>query len=129
MIIPGKNSLDVGVIVSDLPKCVEFYQDILGLKYVETVSLWYGRMVRMKFGESEFKIIKPDEEPAPSAKGLYNTTGYRLVTFRVKGIEEACNFLAEKGVEFIIPLKESMPGIKIAMFNDPEGNIVELVEK
>lgn len=129
MIIPGKDSLDVGLMVKDLQGCVKFYQNVLGLSYMETVDLWFGKMVRLKYGESEFKIIKPDEEPLQAVKGLYNTTGFRLVTFRVKNIEEAYDYLQEQGVEFIVPLKESLPGIKITMFYDPEGNVVELVEK
>ncbi|MHB8276999.1 MAG: VOC family protein [Candidatus Humimicrobiaceae bacterium] len=129
MLNPGKNSLDIGLIVQDLSCCFDFYHRLLGLKYVETVRLWYGEMIRLKFGESEFKLIKPDEQAETAQRGLYRITGFRLVTFRIKEIEKTCEALKKEGVEFLIPLKESLPGVKISMMFDPEGNIVELVEK
>ena len=82
MLKPGKNSLDVGLIVNNLSKCFDFYHKLLGLDYVENVRLWYGEMIRLKFGESEFKLIKPDDQPSIAQKGLYQITGFRLVTFR-----------------------------------------------
>ena len=129
MLKPGKNSLDVGLIVNNLSKCFDFYHKLLGLDYVENVRLWYGEMIRLKFGESEFKLIKPDDQPSIAQKGLYQITGFRLVTFRVTEIEKTCESLKNEGIEFLIPLKEPYHGVKISMFFDPEDNIVELVEK
>ncbi len=129
MLKRAKNSLDVGLIVQDLSGCLDFYQRLLGLEYVETVRLWYGEMVRLKYGDSEFKLIKPDEKAEKSKSGLHSVTGFRLVTFRVKNIEKTCSALKKEGVEFFISLKEPYPGVKVSFFYDPEGNLVELVEK
>jgi catechol 2,3-dioxygenase-like lactoylglutathione lyase family enzyme len=55
--------------------------------------------------------------------------GFRYVTFQVGNITELCTALKEKGVKFSIPETELMPGLKIAMVKDPDGNTVEFVQR
>jgi catechol 2,3-dioxygenase-like lactoylglutathione lyase family enzyme len=51
------------------------------------------------------------------------------VTFPVTNISEICETLKEKGVKFTIPETELMPGVRIAMVQDPDGNTVEFVQR
>jgi catechol 2,3-dioxygenase-like lactoylglutathione lyase family enzyme len=88
MMKPAKDSLDIGVIVSDIKASLNFYQNILGLEFVGSVPLWFGTMHRLRFGASDFKLI-----------------------------------------EFTLPETEIRPGVRIAMVKDPDGNIVEFVER
>jgi catechol 2,3-dioxygenase-like lactoylglutathione lyase family enzyme len=37
--------------------------------------------------------------------------------------------LQDKGIVFEIPEKEVRPGVRIAMVRDPDGNVVEFVER
>jgi catechol 2,3-dioxygenase-like lactoylglutathione lyase family enzyme len=37
--------------------------------------------------------------------------------------------MKRKGIEFALPEKELRPGVRIAMVKDPDGNIVEFVER
>jgi catechol 2,3-dioxygenase-like lactoylglutathione lyase family enzyme len=39
MMKPAKNSLDLGIIASDIQASLDFYQNTLGLKFVETLPL------------------------------------------------------------------------------------------
>jgi catechol 2,3-dioxygenase-like lactoylglutathione lyase family enzyme len=41
MMKPVKDSLDIGVIVSDIKASLNFYRNILGLEFVESVPLWF----------------------------------------------------------------------------------------
>ena len=63
MMEPAKDSLDLGVLVSDITKSLDFYQKTLGLKYVEKIPLWFGTMHRLRFGSSDFKLLDPDTLP------------------------------------------------------------------
>ena len=128
MMKPAKNSLDMGVIVSDIKASLNFYQNILGLEFVGTVPLWFGTMHRLRFGTSDFKLIEPKAIPPRGAIGLEKQLGFRYVTFVIENLSELCHDLQKSGIEFTLPEKEIRPGIRIAMVKDPDGNIVEFVE-
>ena len=121
MLQPAKDSLDLGIIVSDIKASLAFYKDLLGLEFVGTNPVW--------FGTSDFKMIEPKTVPPKGAIGLESQLGFRYVTFVVKNLTEICATLKGKGVEFTIPEKEVRPGTRIAMVKDPDGNIVEFVER
>ncbi len=63
MIEPAKESLDLGILVSDINASLKFYQDILGLKFIEKIPVWFGTMYRLRFGTSDFKLIAPRTLP------------------------------------------------------------------
>ena len=131
MMKPGKDSLDLGIVVSDIKASLNFYKDMLGLEFVGLTPVWFGTMHRLRFGTSDFKLIEPtkDKVPPKGAIGLEAQLGFRYVTFVVKNLSELCKELKAKGVEFALPEKEVRPGTRIAMVKDPDGNIVEFVER
>jgi catechol 2,3-dioxygenase-like lactoylglutathione lyase family enzyme len=129
MLKPAKDSLDLGVIVSDIQASLHFYQNILGLTFIETVPLAYGMMHRLRFGTSDFKLVDPKEVPPRGAIGLDRQVGFRYVTFVIGNLTETCAELKKLGIEFVLPEKEIRPGVRIAMVKDPDGNVVEFVEK
>ena len=125
----AKDSLDLGILVSDINASLKFYQDLLGLKFIEKIPVWFGTMYRLRFGTSDFKLIAPKTLPPKGPVGLEAQIGFRYVTFVIKNLSAVCAKLQEKGVAFEIPEKEARPGVKIAMVRDPDGNIVEFVER
>ncbi|MEW6663595.1 MAG: VOC family protein [Thermodesulfobacteriota bacterium] len=129
MMEPAKDSLDIGLVVSHIEKSLDFYQNTLGLKYVEKVPVWFGMMYRLRFGSSDFKLIDPDTVPPRGPIGLESQLGIRYVTFVVKNLTKVCSELQARGIEFVIPEKEVRPGVRIAMVKDPDGNIVEFVQR
>ena len=126
---PAKDSLDLGMLVSDIKASLEFYRDTLGLDYMGEVPVWFGTMHRLRFGSSDFKIIQPNTMPTKGPIGLENQLGFRYVTFVIQDLTGLCNELQSRGVEFYLPEKELRPGVRIAMVKDPDGNIVEFVER
>ena len=129
MMEPAKESLDLGILVSDIKASLTFYRDLLGLKYVEKIPVWFGTMYRMRFGNSDFKLIDPKNKPPKGPAGLEAQIGFRYVTFVIKNISKVCEELRKQGIEFEVPEKELRPGVRIAMVRDPDGNIVEFVER
>lgn len=128
MMKPAKNSIDLGIIVSDIRASLNFYQNILGLEFVGITPSGVGTMHRLRFGTSDFKIIDPKIIPPKGPSGLDKQLGFRYVTFPVLNLAEICNKLKSIGIEFAIPEREVRPGVHIAMVKDPDGNIVEFVE-
>ena len=129
MMKPAKNSLDLGIVVSDIKASLNFYQNTLGLEFVGITPVWFGTMHRLRFGTSDFKLIEPKTVPPKGAIGLEKQVGFRYVTFVVKNLSELCAELKGKGIEFTVTDKEVRPGVRIAMVKDPDGNIVEFVER
>lgn len=129
MMIAAKDSLDLGVLVRDIQASLKFYRDTLGLTFIEQVPLPFGTMHRLRFGTSDFKLIEPKTAPSAGVMGMYDQYGFRYVTFVVKNLSAVCSELSKIGVEFVIPEREIRPGVRIAMVKDPDGNVVEFVER
>jgi len=129
MMKPAKDSLDLGVLVSDIQASIEFYQNLLGLEFLGKTPVWFGTMHRLRFGSSDLKLIEPSAIPARGPLGLEGQLGFRYVTFVINNLSEVCSKLRSQGIEFAIPEKEISPGVRIAMVKDPDGNIVEFVER
>jgi catechol 2,3-dioxygenase-like lactoylglutathione lyase family enzyme len=129
MMKPAKDSMDLGILASDIKASLNFYQNILGLEFVGISQVWFGTMHRLRFGTSDFKLIEPKTVPPKGAIGLEKQVGFRYVTFVIKNLSELCAELKGKGIEFALPEKEVRPGVRIAMVKDPDGNIVEFVER
>ena len=129
MMQPAKDSLDLGLLVNNIEASLHFYRDLLGLKFIEKVPVWFGTMHRLRFGNSDFKLVDPSVQPPKGPVGLEGQLGFRYVTFVIKNLSELCRELQSKGIEFEVPEKEIRPGSRIAMVRDPDGNIVEFVER
>ena len=125
----AKESLDLGVVVRNIHDSLIFYKDILGLEYVEETPVWFGVMQRLRYGNSDFKLIDPHTLPPKGLIGLDRQLGFRYVTFVIKNLSSVCTLLQSKGIKFVLPEKVIRPGVRIAMVEDPDGNIVELVER
>jgi catechol 2,3-dioxygenase-like lactoylglutathione lyase family enzyme len=126
---PAKDSLDVVILVSDIKASLNFYQNMLGLKFIEEMPARLGTLYRLRFGSSDFKLIYPSVMPPKGPIGVEKQLGFRYVTFAIKNLSGLCTELRNQGIEFTVPENEIRPGVRIAMVKDPDGNIVELVER
>ena len=128
MVKPSKNSVDVGLLVHDISKTLYFYKDLLGLALIETMPVRLGTMYRLRFGTSDFKIIEAKPVPPKGPSGIESQLGFRYITFPIQNLAEISNHLKRNGIEFISE-KEIRPGVRIALIQDPEGNVIELMER
>ena len=126
---PAKDSMDLGVLAGDIQASLHFYQELLGLKFIEKIPVWFGTMYRLRFGTSDFKLVDPSARPPKGLIGLESQLGFRYVTFVIKNLSDLCKELRSKGIAFEVPEKELRPGVRIAMVRDPDGNVVEFVER
>jgi catechol 2,3-dioxygenase-like lactoylglutathione lyase family enzyme len=86
-------------------------------------------MHRLGFGDSFVKVIDPKKVPSGGKAGLEQELGFRYLTFQIGNIDEVCAACEKAGVPFEIPLKEIRPGARIAMVRDPDGNVVEFLQR
>jgi catechol 2,3-dioxygenase-like lactoylglutathione lyase family enzyme len=125
-----KDSIDLGIVVSDEKASVNFYRDALGLEWEGELPLPGGRMYRLKAGTTIIKLVKmertPEAKPAPG--GPMRGLGYRYFTISVPDIRGLMKNLEAKGVKATVPVTEFRPGVTIAMVTDPDGNTIEFLQ-
>ena len=107
---------DVTFTVSDLARAAEFYEEVLGLSKKYQFSNYAG----FDCGGVEIGLIPGDV--APSQEGA------PLVDLLVQDVDQAFQALSGKGVEFFKEPHDTAWGGRIALFVDPDGNRIQLVQ-
>jgi catechol 2,3-dioxygenase-like lactoylglutathione lyase family enzyme len=125
-----KDSIDLGIIVTDEKAAVAFYGDKLGMESDGELPLPGGKMYRFKCGTTIIKLLKldktPDAKPAPG--GPMRGQGYRYFTISVPDIRGLMAQLEQKGIKATVPVTEFRPGVTISMVTDPDGNTIEFLQ-
>ena len=126
----SKDSIDLGIVISDEKTLVPFYRDTLGLEWEGELALPGGKMYRLKAGTTVIKLVKmektPEAKPAPG--GPMRGLGMRYFTISVPDIRGLISGLEAKGVKPTVPVTEFRPGVTIAMVTDPDGNTIEFLQ-
>ncbi len=126
----SKNSIDLGIVITDEKAALGFYRDALGMEWEGELPVSGGRMYRLKCGTTVIKLLKLDRTPAakPAAGGIVGGLGYRYFTISVPDIRSLMAQLEAKGIRATVPIREARPGVTIAMVTDPDGNTVEFLQ-
>ena len=144
-----KNIHHIGITVKNLEKTVEFYRDVIGLKMIEpptkpSAESNHGQPVGVKdaviriclFEIAEGQIVEfleyqptsPIETPMPM-----NALGAHHIALLVDNMDDYVKKLENDNIEFLykpLTIKGGyFKGIKWVYFKDPDGIIVELIEK
>jgi catechol 2,3-dioxygenase-like lactoylglutathione lyase family enzyme len=126
---PAKDSVDLLIFVNDIRKSLDFYQGTLGLERTEEVQTPFGNVHRLRYGTSLVKLMDPKQVPRAGPIGLDKQLGIRCLSFVIRDLSGVCTVLKEKGVEFTVPETQVLPDTRIARVKDPDGNIIEFVER
>lgn len=125
-----KDSIDLGIIVSDGAKALAFYRDTLGFEHVaDTPMGGGGTMHRLMCGTSLIKVISGTNPPAKAPPGgIGGGYGYRYWTISVSNLDELVAACEAGGYAVAVAPRKIRPGVRIAMVEDPDGNWVEFLE-
>lgn len=125
-----KDSIDLGVVINDPAKSLAFYRDLLGLKDAGEMEVRGGRMYRLLCGTSLIKLVKMERDPEgkPVGGGPGRGFGYRYFTIHVGDLRAVVAQMESQGIKPLVPPTEGRPGVIMTMVNDPDGNIVELLQ-
>jgi len=128
----AKDSIDLGIVVSDGAKALAFYRDTLGFDHVGTMPMpgGGGTMERLMCGTSLIKVVVPDKVlPAKAAGGgIQGAYGMRYWTISVTNLDEILGACSSKGYRVVVPRRTARPGLDIGIVEDPDGNWVEFIE-
>ena len=128
MIIKGIEHVSISV--SDIGKATEFYRDILGFNYLETVEdgpkdLVYfdiagtSRMELFYSHGNAVKPIIPESEHEP--------LGYVHLAFMVDEVDEWAKHFEKNSVPIVFgPIDLPQLSMRVCLFEDPDGNVLEI---
>ena len=131
MIEMSKGAIDLGIVVRNLDACRKFYGELLGLPFEAEVDMPGGaKMFRYLCGDTVVKLVAMPEPPAASnpPKGLMGGTGLRYWTIPVTNLDALHQACADAGTPIAVSPRESRPGVRICIVEDPDGNWVEFVQ-
>jgi len=146
----ARTTIDLGMVVADVDKSVEFYTTAVGFKEVEGFSvsgefcadtgLTSGSPLKIRvlmLGKDETATkLKLMAAPAGSKKGdtayVPSQLGFRYLTIMVTDTTAALARLKKAGVKTVakspVELPKNLPqGVYLTVVRDPDGNFVELV--
>ncbi len=120
--------------VTDLDRSVEFYKDMLGMKVSGErpgVIVWMN-MGQFRDGDHlAFHNVGLYKVPAGATEDYRKRAGMNHAAFRLRTAEEvdqAAEYLKSKGVKVLKgPLTHSEDQDRYLYFEDPDGNVLELV--
>ncbi len=138
-------ALEVGLPVVDLERMLAFYQEVLSFEEVRRADIpaslshaltagndgYLNVWLKSPYGEI-IKLVRPPDPPnlTPPPQALSERTGFGYLTFYCKDIELVLAAAESHGarVRSDRELLDGRVGVKLIFFEDPEGNVIELVE-
>ncbi len=108
--------------VSDLDRAARFYEEVLGLQRGDSTESAVG----FRLGDDRLGILHSDTQSETGGAGP-------LVFLHVANVEGAVQELREAGVAIVgsVSVMDDLDGslIRVATFQDPDGNTLHLVER
>ena len=137
--------IEVGLPVIDLDNMLSFYSEVLSCKEVRRADIppelsqairasatgYINVWLQTPNGEV-IKLVRPPEAPqrTPSMQQSSERTGFAYLTFYCSDLEQVLTLAESRGARLRSDrsLLSGDIGIKMVFFEDPEGNVIELVE-
>ena len=107
-----------------------FYTKHFGFKRSRTFNRGKpNEFFMLKLGSIRLELFSSDREKSAGMQGGEQPIGFKHLAFDVPKLEPVIAALQADAIDVDkIVVVESVPGLRIAFFRDPEGNIIELME-
>lgn len=113
------------IVVSDLKKAIKFFTETVGLKILN-VSEEFGWAELG--GETGGAVVGLAQENLEEDEGFVAGSN-AVITLTVENAEKAAEELEKNGVQLIGEMMEIPGHVKMQLFKDPDGNLLQIVEK
>ena len=128
----------VGIAVADLAGMAAWYVDTFGLEpeialRVEPIGLDIEMLRHPALGYRVELLHRPGSAPGPKPADPLEAAlveGYGHVAFDVSDLDAAYHLAVSSGARSVMPPRPSPEsGVRMAFVADPEGNLVELLQR
>jgi catechol 2,3-dioxygenase-like lactoylglutathione lyase family enzyme len=147
----ARNTIDLGVVVSDVARSAKFYAEAIGFSEVPGFSVpadFCANAGLTDHQKLDIRVLVLGDEPSATRLKLmevpgtaskksdndfiHSQLGYRYLTIYVSDAKAALARLTKAGVKPLakgpVPLPEGFPpGMTLAVVRDPDGNLIELI--
>lgn len=119
----------VAIIVSDYTKSKQFYTEILGAKIINETYREARKSYKLDLTFTDGSQIELFSFPAPPKRpNSPEAQGLRHLAFKVGNIEQAIDFLEQKGIEHEGIRVDELTGKRFTFFKDPDDLPLEFYE-
>ncbi len=121
-----------GMTASDMDRTVHFYCELMGLRLALRKRQSAGELAFLDTGGGMLEIFAPDGPIAPAREVPPGEAGVRHLTFAVTDVDDMVARLEASGVSIAErPRDAHNPEMvrRVAFVRDPDGMLVELVER
>lgn len=138
--MPELTAHHYGITVSDLDRAVEFYRDVLGLEVLAEFSVGgeafatgvgvdgaSADFTHLDAGDARIELVSYDPEGQDRDQPDLNQPGATHVGLTVDDVDAVYESLPED-VETISEPQTTDSGTRICFVEDPEGNLVEILD-
>lgn len=122
----------VGMTCSDLDRTIHFYCDLLGLTLALRKQSERNEVAFLDTGSGMLEVGCPRADVARSRDVPPHEAGLRHLTFAVTSVDAMIERLEAAGIEVIEPPRAAFFSEmirRVAFVRDPDGILVELVER
>lgn len=116
----------IGLAARDPGALVGWYQRVLDAELVWEISR-SPMAALLNLGGTMVEIYSADTSNDLTANN--KLAGWRHIALRVESLDLTKDLLADRGVTFTEQVKPAGGGGRVLFFNDPEGNLLHLVER
>lgn len=126
-----KPTIDIGIVTTNQEALVEFYGRVVGFPPLDDVPMDGFLIKRFQVGDCVLKIVTFAQEPSGRAASgaLSDSTGLRYWTVSVSNLDDLLIRIRNAGQKIVEGPTEIRPGVSIALVADPDGNLVEFVNR
>jgi len=126
-------SLDhIAITVQDMERAVTFYRDLLGFEVLGQLLLNEGtfKLVYLQAGAARIELFAFTEEGRRDDTPDRNEDlGFKHVAFTVDDVDAVARRLKAHDVPFTVEPVDAPGGVRLAFFRDPDGNLLEIVDR
>ena len=131
--VPTVQHFMMGISVTDIDKMTKWYGDMLGFKVAKDLAMGpTGKLRFLENGNERLELVYQASAKDGEQKGMPPNAGihgYVQLTMEVPDLDVARTALIAKGVTPTAITPIASLGIRAIFMRDPEGNIVELVQR
>ena len=127
----ASEAIDVGIVTSNGLLMLDFYENILGLKKEGEIPFeGLGIVNKFIIGSGYIKVLVLEDKAKFENKiGDFKTvSGIRYLTIHLLNLNDFITNCLSNAVFVATEPIEIRPGVNVAVINDPDGNMIELMQ-
>ena len=124
-------AIDIGIVTSNKDSMLNFYKNILGFTNEAQIPFpGLGTVNKFSYGVGFIKLLVLDNKPLNNNPiGDFSTSnGIRYITINLSNLDEIISICNKNNITVINPGMSIRPGVIVGLIQDPDGNLIELMQ-